>query len=145
VIVDHLYTYLEENELLSYKQFGFRRGRTVEDQLLLTYGEVAAWVDSGFVVDVVLFDFSKAFDVVEHDVLILKLQSIGVGGALLKWIADFLRGRVMSVAVSGSCSASRPVQSGVPQGSVLGPLLFLIYVNYLPHSVVSKCMFSQMI
>jgi hypothetical protein len=121
-VADQLYDYFDQNGLLSKDQFGFRRGYTVDDQLLLTYDKVTHWVDSGSVVDVVLFDFAKAFDVVCHVLLIGKLAHLGVGGCLLQWISDFLLDRSMHVTVSGAESGSRDVKSGVPQGSVLGPL-----------------------
>ena len=78
---------------------------------------------------VILFDFCKAFDVVCHNILLSKLCAIGVDGNLLHWISSFLKNRVMKVCVKGSLSQSKDVLSGVPQGSVLGPLLFLVYVN----------------
>ena len=74
IIAKELYEFLEFNRILSAEQFGFRQGRTVDDQLLLVYDDVTSWLDSGYVVDVVLFDFSKAFDVVCHTILIDKLR-----------------------------------------------------------------------
>ena len=131
VVVAKLVEYLDGNQLLFDGQFGFRRGRSTDDQLLLTYGDVATWVDSGLVVDVAFLDFSKAFDVVCHTVLLSKLDSLGVCGHLLDWIGAFLSDRVMRVCVDGHLSGEREVISGVPQGSVLGPVLFLAYVNSL--------------
>ena len=140
IVADHLYAYLENNSLLSREQYGFRRGRTVDEQLILTYDFVTRGLDQHNIVDVILFDFAKAFDVVNHHILIQKLRCIGVGGILLDWISSFLQDRTMYVSVSGCRSSSHSVTSGVPQGSVLGPLLFLVYVNHLPSYIVNNCM-----
>ena len=96
-----LMEFLESN-LLSHDQFGFRSGRSVEDQLLLVYEDVTCWLDSGSIVDVILFDFSKAFDVVPHGILVKKLSALGVAGRLIEWIRDFLVERQMCVRVSVS-------------------------------------------
>ena len=89
-------------------------------------------------VDLILFDFSKAFDVVNHSLLLDKLKQLGVGGNLLDWICCFLTGRQMRVSVSGSLSDPKQVKSGVPPGSVLGPILFLVYVNHVPSAISSR-------
>ena len=130
IIVQHLLEFLESNSLLSPHQFGFRSGHSTNDQLIVTYNDITGFIDSRLVVDLVFFDYSKAFDTVRHVVLIQKLFDIGVCQQILSWIECFLRERSMQVKVSGSISESRSVKSGVPQGSVLGPLLFLIYVNH---------------
>ena len=140
IISQHLTSFLEDAFLLDQNQFGFRAGRSTSDQLLLVYSEVSRQVDEGGVVDVLLFDYSKAFDVVRHDILIAKLHCLGVQGSTLQWISSFLSGRLMRVAVKGSLSKPRKVDSGVPQGSVLGPLLFLIYINHIASNL--SCLYK---
>ena len=95
----------------------------------------------GFSVAAVLFDFAKVFDVVSHHLLLGKLRLLGFCNPLIDRIADFLIVCVMRVSVSSICSSLMDVRSGVPQGSVLDRLLFLLFVNHLPTSVISKCKF----
>ena len=87
--------------------------------------------------DVIFLDFEKAFDSVPHDRLLLKLERFGITGSLLSWLSNFLQGRSQRVVIEGCQSDWAPVTSGVPQGSILAPLLFILYVNDIPESLSS--------
>ena len=95
-------------------------------------------MDSGSVVDLVMFDFAKAFDEVSHPVLPAKLRLLGVQSSLIRWIEDFLVERSMTVYIKGKLSRPRLVTSGVPQGSVLGPMLFLVFVNHVASNLTCR-------
>ena len=117
MIQHHVMTYINQNSLLSDKQFGFRAGRSTEDQLLLAYADVIDSVDRGDSIDMVYLEFSKAFDQVSHGVLLTKLGRLGFSQQILNWIASFLTDRRMCVSVRGCRSRVVEVLSGVPQGS----------------------------
>ena len=125
ILTSNILKHLDENDILTDFQHGFRARRSCETQLLTLAEELVSGMDKGQQHDLVVLDFSKAFDRVPHELLLRKLDHYGVRGSTLKWIRAFLTDRVQQVTVEGATSDSVQVLSGVPQGTVLGPLLFL--------------------
>ena len=121
----------------SNKQFGFISGRSTVLQLLYVIENWTKAIDEGFSTDVVYMDYQKAFDTVPHRRLIGKLSSYGIRGETLKWVEAFLKDRRQRVVINGESSKWSNVTSGIPQGSVLGPILFVIYINDMPEDVRS--------
>lgn len=136
---NQLMAFLDSNDLLTDHQFGFRPSRSVGDLLSICLDDWTAAVEAGSLVDVVLFDLKSALDKVNHTRLLCKLKRSGIDGYLLHWLERFIRGRTCQACVGSSTSQVFHPQSGVAQGSVLAPLLFLISISdtaeYIPDSV----------
>ena len=129
IVRKNLVEYLEKNNLFSSKQHGFRKGRSCLTQLLQHMDYLLENFLDNSETDVIYLDYAKAFDKVDHSILLNKIKAYGISGKLYEWIKQFLCGRTQTVVVDGKKSMSMPVISGVPQGTVLGPILFLLYVN----------------
>ena len=135
IVTKHLVSHLEENNILYNLQHGFRSKRSTESQLLAFTQDILSNLKSGKQTHVIIMDFAKAFDKVSHWRLAIKLKNYGVTGQVHKWIVDFLHQSSQRVVCKGDHSKRAPVHSGVPQGSVIGPILFLIYINDLLEEV----------
>ena len=137
ILFRHIMDHLEKYNILSSFQHGFRSNHSCESQLLITVEDLARNLDRGLQTDVLILDFQKAFDTVPHQRLIRKLDFYGIRGTILTWITKWLSARTQQVVVDGEASEPVHVRSGVPQGTVLGPLMFLIYINNIADNMDS--------
>ena len=129
VVYNQIYAYIQVNDLFYDVQSGFRKSYSTDTHLINLTDYIKDEIDKGNLCGMVMLDLQKAFDTVNHDILLFKLKALGFKDNVIKWTRSYLPGREQMVTVNGMKSDSDSITCGVPQGSILGPQLFLLYVN----------------
>ena len=134
VVFEQLYEYLNSNDLLYQSQYGFRKDHSTELASIELIDLICKEMDKGDTPISIFLDLSKAFDMLNHDILLTKLKHYGIAGTPLAWFKSYLTNRAQYVEINGTCSGLLSIEKGVPQGSILGPLLFIIFINDIHRS-----------
>ena len=142
IMYNRLIKYLNDNKILYAFQFGFRKNHSAAMVLITLVDKISMALEDGEFAIGLFLDFSKAFDTINYEILYMKLLHYGIRGCALDWFKSYLSNRKQYVHYNGLCSSLKPIACGVPQGSILGPLLFLIYVNDIAY--VSEYLFTVM-